>query len=146
MEVYQAVRSRVGHDYVVGARFLGDEVIAGGNRIDDAIYFGVEFARAGMDFLSLSKGGKFEDAQQPRTGQAVYPYTGQSGYECMPTTLSDGVGPFGRSVPLAAAVKQAVVAAGYATPVVTTGGVNHVLYAVAILPRVDARIASLARQ
>ena len=84
----------VGHDYVVGVRFLGDEVIAGGNRVEDASYFGVEFARAACDFLSLSKGGKFEDAQQPKVGQAVYPYTGQSGYECMPTVLSDETGPF----------------------------------------------------
>src|SRR5882762_1654691 len=94
LEVYRAVRERVGDDYVVGARFLGDEVIAGGNRVDAAVYFGVEFAKAGLDYLSLSKGGKFEDAEQPKVGQAVYPYTGQSGYECMPTTLSDERGPF----------------------------------------------------
>ena len=34
------------------------------------------FARAGMDFLSLSTGGKFEDAKQPKVGEAAYPYTG----------------------------------------------------------------------
>src|SRR5439155_8285939 len=39
LEVYRAVRERVGNDYVVGVRFLGDEVICGGNRIDDAVYF-----------------------------------------------------------------------------------------------------------
>ena len=50
LEVYRAVRERVGSDYPIGVRFLGDEVIAGGNRIDDAIYFGVEFARAGFDY------------------------------------------------------------------------------------------------
>src|SRR3979409_516062 len=80
LEVYRAVRATVGDEYVVGARFLGDEVIAGGNRVEDAMYFGVEFARAGLDFLSISKGGKFEDAQQPKVGQAVYPYTAQSGH------------------------------------------------------------------
>ena len=36
LEVYRAVRQRVGDDYVVGVRFLGDEAISGGNRIDDA--------------------------------------------------------------------------------------------------------------
>ena len=55
LEVFQAVRQKVGRDYVVGARFLADEVIAGGNRVEDAIYFGVEFARAGLDFLSTVK-------------------------------------------------------------------------------------------
>jgi dimethylglycine catabolism A len=146
LEVYRAVRRRVGDDYVVGVRFLGDEVIAGGNRIDDAIHFGVDFAKAGFDFLSISKGGKFEDAQQPKVGQAVYPYTGQSGYECMPTTLSDELGPFGRSVPLVAAIKRAVLEAGYATPVVATGGLTTFEQAEEILQRGQADIAGFARQ
>ena len=146
LEVYRAVRERVGDDYVVGVRFLGDEVIEGGNRIDDAVYFGVEFARAGFDFLSISKGGKFEDAQQPKVGQAVYPYTGKSGYECMPTTLSDEVGPFGRSVPLVSAIKNAVNTAGFATPVVATGGLTTFEQAEDILQRGQADIAGFARQ
>ena len=146
LEVYRSVRERVGNDYLVGVRFLGDEVIEGGNRIADAVYFGVEFARAGFDFLSISKGGKFEDAQQPKLGQAVYPYTGQSGYECMPTTLSDEVGPFGRSVPLVAAIKHAVNAAGFTTPLVATGGITTFEQAEAILQKRQADIAGLARQ
>jgi 2,4-dienoyl-CoA reductase-like NADH-dependent reductase (Old Yellow Enzyme family) len=146
LEVYRSVRAAVGDDYVVGTRFLGDEVIAGGNRIDDAVYFGVEFAKAGMDYLSISKGGKFEDAEQPKIGQAVYPYTGQSGYECMPTTLSDERGPFGRSVPLVAEIKHAVNVVGLATPIVATGGITTFEQAEAILQRGDADIAGLARQ
>jgi 2,4-dienoyl-CoA reductase-like NADH-dependent reductase (Old Yellow Enzyme family) len=146
LEVYRAVRDSVGDDYVVGVRFLGDEVIDGGNRIDDAAYFGVEFARAGMDYLSISKGGKFEDAEQPKVGQAVYPYTGKSGYECMPTTLSDERGPFGRSVPLVATIKRAVNAAGFTTPIVATGGITTFEQAEGILQSGDADIAGLARQ
>jgi len=146
LEVFRAVRKKVGHDYVVGVRFLADEVIAGGNRVEDAIYFGVEFARAGLDFLSLSKGGKFEDAQQPKVGQAVYPYTGQSGYECMPTVLSDETGPFGRSVPLVAAIKRAVNDEGFSTPIVATGGISTFEQAEAILQKGQADIAGLARQ
>jgi dimethylglycine catabolism A len=146
LEVYRAVRERVGADYVVGVRYLGDEVIAGGNRIDDAVYFGVEFARAGFDYLSISKGGKFEDAEQPKVGQAVYPYTGQSGYECMPTTLSDQAGPFSRSVPLVAAIKRAVNQTGFTTTIVATGGITTFEQAEAILQRGDADIAGMARQ
>src|SRR5437016_4440991 len=146
LEVYRAVRQTVGDDYVVGVRFLGDEVIAGGNRIDDAVYFGVEFARAGFDYLSISKGGKFEDAEQPKVGQAVYPYTGQSGYECMPTTLSDERGPFGRAVPLVAKIKHAVNAAGFTTPIVATGGIATFEQAEAILHSGDADIVGMARQ
>ena len=146
LEVYRAVRERVGDDYVVGVRFLGDEVIARGNRIDDAVYFGVEFANAGFDYLSISKGGKFEDAEQPKVGAAVYPYTGQSGYECMPTTLSDQRGPFGRSVPLVAQVKHAVNEAGLNTPIVATGGITTFEQAEAILQKGDADIIGMARQ
>ncbi|HKO35534.1 MAG TPA: NADH:flavin oxidoreductase [Pyrinomonadaceae bacterium] len=146
LAVYRAVRERVGDDYVVGVRFLGDEVIAGGNRIDDAVYFGVEFAKAGFDYLSLSKGGKFEDAEQPKVGQAVYPYTGQSGYECMPTTLSDERGPFGRSVPLVAQIKHAVNAAGFTTPIIATGGITTFEQAEEILRNNDADIVGMARQ
>lgn len=146
LEVYRVVRKTVGDDYVIGVRFLGDEVIAGGNRIDDAVYFGVEFASAGMDYLSISKGGKFEDAEQPKVGQAVYPYTGQSGYECMPTTLSDERGPFGRSVPLVGAIKRAVNAAGFTTPIVATGGITTFEQAELILQNGDADIIGMARQ
>ncbi len=146
LEVYRAVRERVGDDYVVGARYLGDEVISGGNRIDDAMYFGVEFARAGFDYLSISKGGKFEDASQPKVGQAVYPYTGRSGYECMPTTLSDQRGPFSRSVPLVAAIKQAVNGAGFEVPIVAAGGITTFEQAEGILQRREADIAAFARQ
>src|SRR5215203_1025673 len=146
LEVYREVRKRAGGDYVVGVRFLADEVIAGGSRVEDAIYYAMEFAAAGFDFLSLSKGGKFEDAQQPKVGQAVYPYTGQSGYECMPTVLSDETGPFGRSVPLVAAIKQAVNGAGFSTPVVATGGISTFEHAEEILRQGQADVVGMARQ
>jgi 2,4-dienoyl-CoA reductase-like NADH-dependent reductase (Old Yellow Enzyme family) len=146
LEVYREVRNRVGNDYVVGVRFLADEVIESGSRVEDAIYYAREFAAAGFDFLSLSKGGKFEDAQQPKVGQAVYPYTGQSGYECMPTVLSDAVGPFGRAVPLVAAIKQAVNQARFTTPVVATGGISTFEQAEEILRKGHADIIGMARQ
>jgi 2,4-dienoyl-CoA reductase-like NADH-dependent reductase (Old Yellow Enzyme family) len=146
LEVYRAVREQVGRDYTVGVRFLGDEVIAGGSRLEDAIYFGREFARAGFDFLSLSKGGKFEDASQPKVGHAVYPYTGESGYECMPTIRSDERGPFGRNVPLVAAVKRAINNEGLYTPVIAAGGICTFEQAEEILRRGEADIIGAARQ
>jgi 2,4-dienoyl-CoA reductase-like NADH-dependent reductase (Old Yellow Enzyme family) len=146
IEVYRAVRARVGQDYTVGVRFLGDEAIEAGSHLEDAVYFGVEFARAGFDYLSVSKGGKFDDAKQPKVGHAVYPYTGRSGYECMPTVLSDERGPFGRNVPLAAAIKRAVNEAGFTTPVVTSGGIAMFEQAEAILRNGEADIIAAARQ
>jgi 2,4-dienoyl-CoA reductase-like NADH-dependent reductase (Old Yellow Enzyme family) len=146
LEVYEAVRAEVGSDYTIGVRFLGDEVIEGGSRVTDAAFYASEFARAGLDFLSVSKGGKFEDAKQPKVGQAVYPYTGRSGYECMPTVLSDAAGPFGRNLPLSREVKRAVTEAGFRVPVVAAGGVGTFELAEEILRRGDADIVGAARQ
>jgi 2,4-dienoyl-CoA reductase-like NADH-dependent reductase (Old Yellow Enzyme family) len=146
LEVFARVRERVGADFVVGCRFLGDEVIAGGHGVEDAAAIGCAFARAGMDFLSISRGGKFDDARQPRVGEAVYPYTGPSGYECMPTVYSDARGPFGRNVPVAAAIRAAVRAIGLPTPVVTAGGIATFELAEAILVRGEADIVAAARQ
>ncbi len=146
LEVFAAVRQRVGTDYVVGARFLGDDVVEGGSRIDDACFFAEAFARAGMDFLSVSKGGRFEDAKQPKVGEAAYPYTGPSGDECMPTVHIDPPGPFSRNVPLAAAIRARVRSAGFDTPVVTAGGIATFDQAESILARGDADIVASARQ
>jgi 2,4-dienoyl-CoA reductase-like NADH-dependent reductase (Old Yellow Enzyme family) len=146
LEVYEAVRAAVGGRIAVGCRYLADEIIVGGNRADDAAWFGVAFARAGMDYLSLSRGGKFEDAAQPEEGWAAYPYTGRSGYECMPTVLSDARGPFGRNVADVARVTRALRAAGLATPVVVSGGIATFEQAEEILRRGDADIIGAARQ
>ncbi|MGH7312749.1 MAG: NADH:flavin oxidoreductase, partial [Candidatus Rokuibacteriota bacterium] len=146
LEVLAAVRRRVGDDYVVGIRYLGDDIVAGGSRIDDAVWFGARFAGAGVDYLSVSKGGRFEDARQPKLGEAVYPYTGESGYECMPTVLSDERGPFGRNVPLAAAIRRAVREAGHNTPVVTSGGIFSFDQAEGILRGGEADFVAAARQ
>ncbi len=124
LEVFAAVRAAVGDDFTVGARFLGDEVIEGGSRVEDAAFYAEQFARAGFDFLSVSKGGKFEDAKQPRVGEAAYPYTGPSGHECMPTVRIPGAAPFGRNLPLSAAIRARVRAAGLETPVVGAGGIG----------------------
>jgi 2,4-dienoyl-CoA reductase-like NADH-dependent reductase (Old Yellow Enzyme family) len=146
LEVYRAVRRRVGAEYVVGCRMLGDEVIQGGGRVEDAVFHAVAFAEAGMDYLSISKGGKFEDAKQPEIGWAAYPYTGESGYECMPTVYSDARGPFGRNVPIAAALRRAIRERGLATPVVASGGIGTFELAESILRKGEADIVAAARQ
>src|SRR4030095_624178 len=99
LEALAAVRARVGADYVVGIRDLGDEGVEGGRDLDDAICCGVRFAEAGVDYLSVSKGGRFEDAKQPKIGEAVYPYTGASGLEGMPTAFPDAPRPLRPHMP-----------------------------------------------
>jgi 2,4-dienoyl-CoA reductase-like NADH-dependent reductase (Old Yellow Enzyme family) len=136
----------VSQRFVVGCRFLAEEGIPGGSDAEDAAWFGAEFARAGVDYLSLSRGGKFEDAKQPRVGWARYPYTGPSGYECMPTVRSDNRGPFGRNRAATRAVREAVRAAGCRTPVVLSGGISTFEQAEELLRDGVADIIASARQ
>lgn len=146
LEVYDAVRQRVGSDYCTGVRFLGDEAIDGGSTIDDATEYALAFARAGFDYLSISKGGKFEDAKRPPIGQAAYPYTGPSGHECMPPVRSDARGPFGRNVHLAASIRSTIRDAGLTTPVITAGGICSFEQAEGVLQRGEADAVAAARQ
>jgi 2,4-dienoyl-CoA reductase-like NADH-dependent reductase (Old Yellow Enzyme family) len=146
LEVYAAVRGRVGPDFVVGCRYLADECISGGSDPAEAKEIGVAFARAGFDFLSLSRGGKFEDAQAPKVGAAAYPYTGPSGYECMPSYISDARGPFGRNAGPAGGVRAAIRAAGRDTPVVLAGGFHSFQQAEDALAAEQADVIGMARQ
>jgi 2,4-dienoyl-CoA reductase-like NADH-dependent reductase (Old Yellow Enzyme family) len=146
IEVLGAVRARVGDELVVGCRLLADECIPGGTGPDEATAIAVALAEVGLDFLSLSRGGKFEDAKQPKVGAAAYPYTGPSGWECMPTTLADEHGPFGRNVPAAGQIRRALRACGLDTPVVVAGGIVTFEQAEALLANGDADVAASARQ
>jgi len=146
LEVIAAVRARVDGKGIVGCRYLGDDVIEGGNRVEDAAWFGVELAKAGLDFLSISKGGKFEDAKQPKVGWSSYPYTGRSGYECMPTIYSDARGPFARNASIAGTIRAAVRAAGLETPIVGAGGICEFNQAEAMLANGEADFVASARQ
>jgi len=146
LEVLAEIRRRVSNKLAVGVRFLAEECIEGGNRVEDAIYFGVAFARAGVHFISLSRGGKFDDAKQPAIGGAVYPYTGPSGYECMPQFISDERGPFGRNAAPTAAIRKAVREIGSQVPVVCAGGVHNFEIAEDYLTRGVCDIVGAARQ
>ncbi len=154
LEVLRAVRAAVSAEFVVGCRLLGDEVIEGGSRVDDACFHSVALARQGIDFISVSKGGKFEDAKQPRVGDAIYPYTGKSGLECMPTMklarddsdAGERALPFGRNLPLARAIRAAVRDAGCATPIIGSGAINTFELAEAALRSGDCDAVAAARQ
>ena len=146
LEVYGRVREAVGNDFCVGCRYLSDDIVEGGNRPGDAAAIGIAFADAGMDFLSLSRGGKFEDAAQPGVGKAAYPYTGESGYECMPQYVSDEKGPFGRNLEAARSIRSEIRAAGHDVPVVVTGGIHGFRQAEDVLADGSGDIVGFARQ
>lgn len=146
LEVLDAVRAATDSNFAVGCRFLSDEIISSGSRLQDACYYAGCFAKAGVDFLSLSRGGKFEDAKQPKVGWSAYPYTGRSGYECMPGYLSDEQGPFGRNIAPVATIRDNLHQMGYQTPCVVAGGIYSFRQAEAVLQQNKADIIGFARQ
>lgn len=145
LEVFEAVRARVGDDFSVGCRMLSEEVIEGGSTLEDSTHYARAFAAAGMDFLSISRGGKFEDAKQPAVGAAAYPYTGPSGHACMPTVFGS-LPPFGLNLPQVAALRAAVRADGHATPLVGAGGINGFELAERALVEGQLDLVGAARQ
>ena len=114
---------------------------------EDAAWFGAELARAGIDFLSLSRGGKFEDAKQPKVGWAGYPVHRA---QRLRVHADGALGRAGaRSAATCAAtraVREAVRAAGCRTPVVLSGGISTFEQAEALLASGEADIVAAARQ
>jgi 2,4-dienoyl-CoA reductase-like NADH-dependent reductase (Old Yellow Enzyme family) len=139
-EVLARVRERVGADFAVGVRFDGEECIKGGYGLGDARLMALRFAQLGADYISLSAGGKFEDAVHEE-GVPLYPYTGYSGDRAMPpASYQDGA-----NVYLAEDIKTFINAHGHRTPVVTTGKISTPAQAEAILREGRADLIGLAR-
>lgn len=147
-EVIAAVREEMGPQFIVGCRYLGSEDILGhdgrilGNTLDDARAIGVELCRAGLDFLSISRGGKFDDAKQPPVGEAAYPYTGWSGRRCIPRDKKD---PAEVNVFLASGIREAVRGAGFEVPVVAAGKIHTFEQAEGVLRSGRADLVGMAR-
>jgi 2,4-dienoyl-CoA reductase-like NADH-dependent reductase (Old Yellow Enzyme family) len=139
--VLERVRERVGEDFCVGIRYDGEEAIKDGYSVSEAATMAVRFARLGADYLSISAGGKFEDAIQ-RKGEPLYPYTGYSGDRCMP---SAGY-PDGLNVYLSDGIRAMLRERGLDTPVVATGKIRTPALAEAVLRDGRADLVGMARQ
>ncbi len=139
--VLERVRQRVGDDYCIGVRYDGEEAIKDGYSVADAALIATRFAKRGADYLSISAGGKFEDAIHYK-GEPLYPYTGYSGDRCMP---SAGY-PDGLNVYLSEGIKHALAERGLTTPVVATGKIRTRDLAESILSEGRADLIGMARQ
>lgn len=137
--VLRRVRGRVG-DFPVAVRFDADESIRRGYSVDDAGAFAVRFAELGAAYISLSAGGKFEDAVH-REGEPLYPYTGYSGDRCMPGDRY----PDATNIWMAESVRRTLRAAGHQTPVLGTGKIGSVALADELLGRGACDIVGMAR-
>lgn len=140
-EVLAEVRARVGADFPVGVRFLAEEAIKGGYALPEAQQIALRMAQLGVDYISLSVGGKFEDAEH-RPGQPLYPYTGYSGDRCMPGDWY----PNQPHAHLAAGIKAYLNERGHQTPVISVGKIAEPEQAEALLRHGQADLIGMARQ
>jgi 2,4-dienoyl-CoA reductase-like NADH-dependent reductase (Old Yellow Enzyme family) len=114
--VMENVRSKAGPDFPVGVRFVVDEFIKGGYTVEDAKLIALRAAQLGAAYVSLSAGGKFEDAVH-EPGHVPYPYTGFSGDRCMPGDWY----PMGLHAGMAREVKRFLSGKGFRTAVAAAG-------------------------
>jgi len=139
-ETILAVRASVGRDFAIGVRFDGEECIKDGYTLADSREMALRMARLGVDWISISAGGKFEDALH-KPGEPLYPYTGYSGDRCMPSTNY----PDGSNTYLAEGIKAHINAHGFSTPVVATGKIRTPELAESVLASGRADLIGMAR-
>ena len=140
-KVMAEVRRQVGADFPVGVRFLAEEAVKDGYTLVDAKRIALRMAQIGIDYISLSVGGKFEDAVH-REGQPLYPYTGYSGDMCMPGNWYPAL----PHAHLAAGVKRYINAKGYQVPVISVGKISDPDEAERLLQDGQADLIGMARQ
>jgi 2,4-dienoyl-CoA reductase-like NADH-dependent reductase (Old Yellow Enzyme family) len=139
-EVVKASRKALGDDFVLGARINGDEFTAGGNSLRQSRPIALRLAELGLDYISVSAGGKFEDAQ-PREGEALDPYTGYSGSRTMPPKWM----PEKVNVYLATDIKKTVNEAGFNPTIITAGRILTAEVAEGILQNNEADMVAIGR-
>ncbi|MHC4840331.1 MAG: NADH:flavin oxidoreductase [Planctomycetota bacterium] len=140
LDVVAAVRRAVGDSFPVGVRFDGEECVRGGYTVEEAKVIAQRLSSASCDYISISAGGKFEDAQ-PREGEPLYPYTGYSGERCMPGKNY----PDGANLYLAEAIKGHLLGLDDKTPVLAAGKISTPDLAEHILASGKADMIGMAR-
>lgn len=140
LQVLHQVRRMVGEDFPIGVRFLGEECIKGGYTTEESSQIALRMASEGADYISLSAGGKFEDAIH-KDGEVLYPYTGYSGDRCMPPAEY----PDGYNLHMPEASRKKLRLHGLQTPVIATGKVSTPELAEEILSQDRADMIGMAR-
>lgn len=140
LRVLARVREMVGADFAVGVRFVGEECVRNGYTTLDAGPIAVALAKASADWISLSAGGKFEDARVI-PGEPLYPYTGYSGDRCMPGSAY----PEGANLYIPEAVRAALWKEGLETPVVAVGKISDRALAEDVLATGKGDLVGMAR-
>ena len=140
LELLKKTRKEVGDDFVIGARINGDDFVLGGSTLKHSTTIARRLAEEGVDYISVSCGGKFEDAI-PQPGKPLDCYSGYSGKRCWPRWYM----PDATNAYLAEAIKKEINRAGLQTPVITAGKIPYPALAEEILREGKADLIGLAR-
>jgi 2,4-dienoyl-CoA reductase-like NADH-dependent reductase (Old Yellow Enzyme family) len=138
--VVEASRKAAGTDFVLGARINGDEFTLGGNTLQQSRSIALRLAELGLDYISVSAGGKFEDAVEKR-GEVLVPYTGYSGHRAMPPHWM----PEKVNVYLASEIRRTLRQEGHETPIVAAGRIPNARVAESVLQESEADLVAVAR-
>jgi dimethylglycine catabolism A len=138
--VMENVRRKAGRDFPVGIRFNVEEFIKDGYTVMESTLIAERLAELGADYISLSAGGKFEDAVHT-PGQVLYPYNGYSGDRCMP---GDWL-PRALHANIAAEVKSHLLSRGHRVPVAVAGKLDAPQDAERVVAEGKADFVGIAR-
>lgn len=138
--VIAEVRRKAGADFPLGIRINVEECIKDGYTVDEAKTIAVRLAELGVAYVSLSAGGKFEDAVH-MPGQVLFPYTGYSGDRAMPGSWF----PPALNAGLAAQVKAHLKASGFSTALAVAGKLSEPADAERVLAEGAADMVAIAR-
>lgn len=139
-EIILRVREIIGKDFPLGIRFDGEECIKNGYTLNDSRQMALRMAQLGVDWISVSAGGKFEDAIH-KPGSPLYPYTGYSGDRCMPSAHYPDMA----NVPVTEGIRKYIREHGFTTPLVATGKIRTPEQAEKLLREQRADLIGMAR-
>lgn len=140
-EVIQNVREAVGQNFPVGIRINGEEFIKEGNTLLQSACIARYLAQTGMDYISVSAGERFEDAEPPPPNTPPFAGTGYSGSRMSPRWWN----PDGANVYLAAGIRRFIRDSGFDIPVVAAGKIRTPRLSEKILEEQKADIIGLGR-
>ncbi len=140
-EVILAVRNAVGRDFPVGVRINGEEFTKEGNTLLQSTRIVRCLVQVGVDYISISAGERFEDAEAPPPNTPPFAGTGYSGSRMSPRWWN----PDGANVYLAAEIRKYLRDAEFVIPIVTAGKIRTPDLAERILKDDKADIIGLGR-
>ncbi|MCC7168173.1 MAG: NADH:flavin oxidoreductase [Rhodospirillales bacterium] len=140
--VVENVRKKVGKDWPVCARFVAEECIKDGYTVEEGKLIALRMAQLGIDLISISMGGKHEDAEH-KPGEVPHGYSGYSGDRCMPGDWYPKL----LNAHIAETVRRFLDERGFAkTPIAIAGKISEPEDAERLLAERKTDVLAIARQ